>query len=460
MYYVLDSRFRGNDDIIAPCIVYMQKIIRKQVFSLALPVVLSSLLQRSVGIIDIFLVGGLGASAIAAVGIAQIMVFVVMSISWGINVGATVLVAQLWGAERKADAGKAAYQAILMAVAASVLIMVLGLFFGGRIGALLGAQNEVQEILVNYAKIIFTFILFTIFINVLSGIMHGTGDTKTPLYAILIVNVLHIMVAYPLIYGYLGMPKLGVKGAAIAIAVSECGGALFLLIRSIHKRYIIVTRELEMKYAAMTVKLGYPIFIDRLLQNLGSMAFAKVILLYGTTVYAAHQVGLAIEAFSFMPGYGIAVAAATMVGQHLGAGKPDHARISAFEANRLAVMLMAAMALVFFFFPYALLRAFTNDPEVIKYGILYMKIVAFAQIPLAVTMVVGGSLRGAGDTGFIMFATIAGMWLIRIPVAALLAAVVKLEIRYVWSVMILDWLVRMSFLLWRYKKENWGRLEI
>ncbi len=438
----------------------MQQTIRKQVFSLALPVVLSSLLQRSVGIIDIFLVGGLGASAIAAVGIAQIMVFVVMSLSWGINVGVTVLVAQLWGAERKADAGKAAYQAMLMAVAASALIMILGLTFGGRIGDLLGAQNEVQEILADYAKIIFTFILFTIFINVLSGIMHGTGDTKTPLYAILIVNVLHIMVAYPLIYGYAGMPKLGVKGAAIAIAVSECGGALFLFIRSLHKRYIIVTSDIEMKYTSMTVKLGYPIFIDRLLQNLGSMVFAKVILIYGTTVYAAHQVGLAIEAFSFMPGYGIAVAAATMVGQHLGAGKPDHARVSAFEANRLAVILMAAMALVFFFFPYGLLRAFTNDPEVIKYGILYMKIVAFAQIPLAVTMVVGGSLRGAGDTGFIMFATIAGMWLIRIPTAALLAVVVKLEIRYVWSVMILDWLMRMSLLLWRYKKENWGRLDI
>ncbi len=438
----------------------MQQTIRKQVFSLALPVVLSSLLQRAVGIIDIFLVGGLGASAIAAVGIAQIMVFVVMSVSWGINVGVTVQVAQLWGAERKSDAGKAAYQAMLMAAVASALIMVLGLSFGSRIGSLLGAQDEVREILVDYAKIIFAFILFTIATNVLTGIMHGTGDTRTPLYAILIVNVLHVIVAYPLIYGYLGMPQLGVKGAAIAIAVSEFAGASFLFIRSLHRRYIIVTRNLEAKYAAMTFKLGYPIFIDRLLQNLGSMAFAKVILLYGTTVYAAHQVGLAIEAFSFMPGYGIAVAAATMVGQHLGAGKPDHARISAYEANRLAVMLMAAMGLVFFFFPYGLLRAFTSDPEVIKYGILYMKIVAFAQIPLAVTMVVGGSLRGAGDTGFIMFATIAGMWLVRIPVAALLAAVVKLEIRSVWSVMILDWLVRMSILLWRYRKENWGRLNI
>jgi len=438
----------------------MQNNIRKQVFSLALPVVLSSLLQRSVGIVDIFLVGGLGASSIAAVGISQIMVFVAMSLSWGINVGVTVQVAQLWGAERKKDAAQAAFQGMLLAVGAALVIMVLGLSFGGRVASLLGADAEVQSKVSDYTSIIFTFILSTISINVLAGIMHGTGDTKTPLYATLIVNILHVVVAYPLIYGYLGFPKLGVKGAAIAIAISEGMGAVFLLIRSVFKRLIIVSRHLEMKYTTITYKLGYPIFIDRLLQNAGSMVFAKVILFYGTTVYAAHQVGLAIEAFSFMPGYGIAVAAATMVGQNLGAGKPEHARISAYEANRFAVILMAAMGLVFFFFPYALLHAFTNDPEVINYGILYMKIVAFAQIPLAITMVVGGSLRGAGDTGFIMFATVAGMWFVRLPIAALLAAVFKAEIRYVWSVMILDWLVRMSLLLWRYRKETWGRLAI
>jgi putative MATE family efflux protein len=210
----------------------------------------------------------------------------------------------------------------------------------------------------------------------------------------------------------------------------------------------------------MAFRLGYPIFIDRLLQNAGSLMFAKVILLYGTPVYAAHQVGLAIEAFSFMPGYGIAVAAATIVGQNLGANKPADARLSAYEANRLAVLLMTAMALIFFFFPYGLLRAFTSDPEVIRYGIMYMKIVAFAQVPLAITMVATGSLRGAGDTGFIMFATIAGMWFVRLPIAAALAVVWKTEIRYVWSVMILDWLVRMSLLLWRYRRESWGKLEI
>jgi putative MATE family efflux protein len=331
---------------------------------------------------------------------------------------------------------------------------------GWKVAELLGANDEVQRILYSYSKIIFTFILFTISINVLSGIMQGAGDTRTPLYATLIVNILHVIVAYPLIYGKWGFPAMGVKGAAIAIAVSECLGAAFLFTRSLERRYIVISRKLEMRLTAMTIRLGWPILIDRLLQNAGSLIFAKVILLYGTTVYAAHQVGLAIEAISFMPGYGIAVAAATMVGQNLGAGRPDEAKLSAYEANRLAVILMASMALLFFFFPYVLLRAFTSDPEVIRYGILYMKIVAFAQVPLAVTMVLTGSLRGAGDTGFIMFATIAGMWLIRIPLTALLATAFHAQIRTVWAVMILDWLVRMSLLLWRYRKQRWERLDV
>src|SRR5574341_1705959 len=140
----------------------MQNNIRQQVFSLALPVVLSSLLQRSVGIVDIFLVGGLGASSIAAVGIAQIMVFVVMSVSWGINVGVTVQVAKLWRAERKGDAAKASYQAMLLAVCASAFITLIGLSFGGRVALLLGANTEVQGILSDYTNIIFAFILFTI----------------------------------------------------------------------------------------------------------------------------------------------------------------------------------------------------------------------------------------------------------------------------------------------------------
>jgi len=340
------------------------------------------------------------------------------------------------------------------------VITLAGIVSGGSIAGLLGADREVQTILLDYVRIIFACILFTFAINVLSGIMHGTGDTRTPLGATIVVNILHIIIAYPLIYGKFGMPALGVRGAAIAVAISECMGALFLFVRSLQGGLLAPSLRFDRRFTVTMFRLGWPITVDRLLQHTGAMVFTKVVLLYGTAVYAAHQVGLAIEAFSFMPGYGIAIAAATLVGQNLGAGRSREARFSAGEAYRLAVLLMAGMGLVFFFFPFLLLRLFTSDPEVTRYGILYMKIVAFAQVPLAATMVLGGSLRGAGDTGFIMFATIAGMWLVRIPAAAVLAVVFRAPIVAVWSVMILDWIARMALLTWRYRKWGWERLRV
>jgi Na+-driven multidrug efflux pump len=145
-------------------------------------------------------------------------------------------------------------------------------------------------------------------------------------------------------------------------------------------------------------QVGAPVSGERIVQQAGILAYTKIVLLYGTVSYAAHQVGLSIESLSFLPGYGFAIAAATMVGQSIGARKYTRAKLENWEANRLAIGIMSAMGLVFFFFPYALLRAFTSDESVIELGTLFLKIVALIQIPLALTMVLAGSLRGAGDT--------------------------------------------------------------
>lgn len=190
------------------------------------------------------------------------------------------------------------------------------------------------------------------------------------------------------------------------------------------------------------------------------MLYTKIVLIYGTVSYAAHQVGLSIESFSFLPGYGFAIAAATMVGQSIGAGKYVRAKLENWEANRLAVAGMAAMGIVFFFFPYALMRAFTQDEAVIQLGTQFLRIVAVMQIPLALTMVLAGSLRGAGDTRFIMWATTAGMWGVRVPLAFIFGVWLQLGVFYVWIAMIADWTVRMALLLWRYQSEHWRKIQV
>lgn len=432
--------------------------IRRSVLTLALPVTVSSLLQRTEGIVAVFLVGGLGASPIAAVGLGQLLAFIATTLVSGLSVGSNVIVAQLWGARRHHEAGQAARHFLGLSIAVSLILMISGMLLNRFAMQQLGAESAVIALALPYSTLIFLVIPFTVLIQVLSSILQGTGETKTPMYAMIVVNVLHIAIAYPLIYGRWGLPAVGVQGAAIAVGVAEATGALYLfqrcrplLQRSTHFRFDLFRTMWQ---------VGAPVSGERIVQQAGILLYTKIVLLYGTVSYAAHQVGLSIESLSFLPGYGFAIAAATMVGQSIGAGKYTRAKLENWEANRMATIVMSVMGVVFFFFPYVLLRAFTSDEAVIDLGTVFLKIVALLQIPLALTMVLAGSLRGAGDTHFIMVATTIGMWAMRVPIAFITGVWFELGVFYVWLAMIADWTLRMALMLWRYRSERWKAIQV
>ena len=432
--------------------------IRRSVMTLALPVTVSSLLQRTEGIVAVFLVGGLGAIPIAAVGLGQLLAFIATTLVSGLSVGTNVIIAQQWGARRYEEAGQASRHFLGLWIFVSFALALLGLSANGLIMQLLGAQPEVIGLALPYSNLIFLVIPFTVLLAVLSSILQGTGDTKTPMYAMIMVNVLHIAIAYPLIYGQWGLPAFGVKGAAVAVGIAEATGSVYLLLRC--RTILKPSKRLRWDMLRTIWQVGAPVSGERIVQQAGILLYTKIVLIYGTVSYAAHQVGLSIESLSFLPGYGFAIAAATMVGQSIGAGKYTRAKLENWEANRLATFIMSAMGIVFFFFPYALLRAFTSDEAVIELGTTFLKIVALLQVPLALTMVLAGSLRGAGDTRFIMIATMIGMWGVRIPIAFVAGYWLTMGVFYVWLAMIADWTLRMALMLWRYRSERWKSIRV
>ncbi len=432
--------------------------IRRSVLTLALPITVSSLLQRAEGIVAVFLVGGLGATSIAAVGLGQLLAFVATTLVSGLSVGTNVIVAQLWGARRRQDAGEAARHFLWLSFGLSLVLAGLGIACNRLVMQQLGAEPAVIEVALPYSTLIFLVIPCTVLIQVLSSVLQGAGDTKTPMFAMIGVNLLHALLAYPLIYGRWGAPNLGIKGAAIAVGLAEATGTLYLLLRCRPILKKSLTLRLDLIRSIWDV--GASVSGERVVQQAGIFIYTKLVLLYGTVAYAAHQVGLSIESFSFLPGYGFAIAAATMVGQSIGAGKYTRAKLENWEANRLAIAIMTCMGIIFFFFPYALLRAFTTDEAVIELGTMFLKIVALLQIPLALTMVLAGSLRGAGDTRFIMWATTAGMWGVRVPLALVFGIWLELGVYYVWTAMVADWTVRMGLLLWRYHSERWRKIQV
>jgi putative MATE family efflux protein len=432
--------------------------IRRSVLTLALPITVSSLLQRAEGIVAVFLVGGLGATSIAAVGLGQLLAFVATTLVSGLSVGTNVIVAQLWGARRRQDAGEAARHFLWLSLGLSLVLAGLGIAGNRLVMQQLGAEPTVIELALPYSTLIFLVIPCTVLIQVLSSVLQGVGDTKAPMFAMIGVNLLHALLAYPLIYGRWGAPNLGIKGAAIAVGFAEATGALYLLLRC--RPILKKSLQLRLDLFRSIWDVGASVSGERIVQQAGIFIYTKLVLLYGTVAYAAHQVGLSIESFSFLPGYGLAIAAATMVGQSIGAGKYTRAKLENWEANRLAIAIMTCMGIIFFFFPYALLRTFTTDEAVIELGTMFLKIVALLQIPLALTMVLAGSLRGAGDTRFIMWATTAGMWGVRVPLAFAFGIWLELGVYYVWTAMVADWTVRMGLLLWRYQSERWRQIQV
>jgi putative MATE family efflux protein len=318
----------------------------------------------------------------------------------------------------------------------------------------LGAPADVSVLVTPYLRIVFLFFACSLLVNLISAVMHGAGNTRSPLCAAIGMNVIHVAVAYPLIHGYWGLPTLGVTGVAVATAVSECSGAAYLLYVAFKKRHLLPGR-ISRSMMAPVLRIGLPVLGDRILQQTGQLLFVKAVMLYGTVAYAAHQIGMTIEAISFLPGLGISFAATTAVGQRLGAQQVRQALLANQEATRLAVIVMAGIGLIFFCAPAPLLRLFTDDPEVIELGTSFLVIAAILQIPMAIALTLSGSLRGAGDTLFLFLSTVVGSWVVRVPLAWLCAAVWHMDLTVVWSLMAADWFVRMAMLVYRVRTDNW-----
>lgn len=427
--------------------------IRRRVFSLSLPVLLSALFQRLVSIIDIFMVGGLGAAAIAAVGLAQFLIFVAMTVFWGLATGTTVVIAHLHGAGRAEDARKAAAVAAIACLVMITAATLLGLGYGSRLALLLGAGEDIMAHADDYIRLVFLYFGFTAGLNILSAIMHGRGDTRTPMTAIMLVNILHVLIAWPLIYGKFGLPRLGVIGAAYAINASEAVGFCYLLYRTLRLGALKFGRP-DWQLWGRIWRVGYPVALERVAQQTGQMLYSKFILGFGTVAYAAHQVGLSIESLSFMPGAGMGIAAATLMGQSLGAKKYRQARMGHREAMRLAILVMGTMMLLFLLLPGQLMGLFTSDAAVIREGIVFLRLVALAQIPLALSFVYAGSLRGTGDTFYVFLSTLLTMWGVRVVLAWLAADVFQLSLYFVWGVFVIDWWVRAAVFAWRYHRRD------
>lgn len=444
----------------------------KLILMLAWPTVVEQLLQTAVNYVDTAMVGYMGTNATAAVGLTSSTIWLLMGVMNAAGVGYSVMVARRLGAGRPDEAREVIRQAVLsIAVIGAFLTLLVELIIAPNLPLWMKADPEIAPLSTAYFRIIGSAYFFNTSLVVCSNILRCTGDTKTPLKFNLATNLINVVGNFLLIYPTrqitifdlsFTMPGAGwgVAGAAAATALATAfsGGSMLLMLfrrkvpTQIHLSESFRPRPVIIRQA---VSLGVPSLLERATISVGQIVSTALITSLGTVSLAAHQLANTGESICYMPVFGFSIAATTLVAQNLGGGEKDRAYRLGGLCTLMGIGVMTVMGSAMFLFAPQILRFFTREPAVIALGAKMLRIEAFVEPLVAVGNVLGGVLRGAGDTRWPFYISVAGMWLVRLPLAFLLIRFFSWDLTAVWLAMALDWVVRGAISFVRFRRRKW-----
>ncbi|MDQ0339658.1 putative MATE family efflux protein [Caldalkalibacillus uzonensis] len=441
------------------------KAIRKKILQLAGPSLTEMVLLNVVQLINMMMVGRVGPEAVAAVGLTIQPVFLALAVFMALNVGTTAVIARAIGAGEYKEANLAAQQAFLLNTILSVIVISIMFPLSEQILVLMGAAPEVLVDGVLYAQIIFASLGFFSFSMGLAAILRGAGDTRTPMKVNVAANMLVILVGFPLIYGYFGFPALGVVGAAIATALARLAATVaFLLVLFGGKGDIRLVWSNLFRVVPQTMKriihVGLPAAGEQFVLRAGQIIFARVVAYLGTVAFAAHQICFTVLGMTFMPGMAFAVAATTLVGQGLGAQKPDLAERFGWETRKLGMIVSGSIGLCFILFAPYIMMAFTADGEVIKEGTNALRIIGAVQVAQSTQFILAGALRGAGDTKYPLYAMMVGVWGFRVVLCLVFVFLLEWGLAGAWLAVAVDQIIRSFLIIKRFKGGEWKTTQV
>ena len=436
----------------------------REVSSLAVPVILTQLSITAMGFVDSAMVGRLGATELAAVGFAGIWIWTCFNFFYGAESAVQTFVSQAWGAERLRDCGAWTWQALYMAVPCVTLTaLAIGLFVEPLL-ALLGPSTEMQSVSAAYLRPVLFGAPGVAIGFALTSFFRGLGDTRTPLYATLVANVVNAVLDYGLIFGELGMPRLGVFGAGLATAVGQWVYAVYMIVcfarTSLSQTYATGRVPPDPAQMRRLIRTGAPIGGQWVIGMLSFAVFSTVIARMGDESAAASQAFVVLLSVSFMQAIGISIASSTLVGRYIGAGDLPAARRSFWNSQKLAGTLGAAIAVLYIAIPELLLRIFTDDPEVIRLGRALVIVGAVFQFFDAFGIVAGGSLRGAGDTRWPFLVQTLFAWGMFVPLAYLFGVTLEGGVFGAWLGGALYVGALAVVFVWRFRAGAWESMEI
>ncbi|HRJ42487.1 MAG TPA: MATE family efflux transporter, partial [Caldilineaceae bacterium] len=438
----------------------------RAILTLALPAVVENLLQTVVFFSDTVMIGWIrNPAALAAVGLAGTLFYLLMTLFGSLAVSATALVARAWGAGDRPRAQTVAAQSLILCGALSVVGTLLLIPIAPDYLRLMGGDAEVVALGTQYIRIVLWSSVFNFPMMVANGAMRGAGDTRTPMWNTLAMNCWNIVVSYVLIFGAFGFPEMGLAGAAIGTTSARAVGGILAVGALLGKRTpLLIPWRAFLRWDGRVVRrvlqLAIPTAIEGSIAQSGFILFTRMVASLGTATLAAHQIALRVESLSYMPAWGLAAAATTIVGQALGAGRMERAEETIRRTILFSLIFNGLLGLSFVLFSRSIVSIFGSTPEVLSLAALAVAISAAELLGIGVEMILAGGMRGAGDTRTPMYVTIAGVLLFRLPVVYLLAITLGWGLAGVWWGTAIDWTGRTILLWFLFRRGHWKTLKL
>jgi len=438
--------------------------LNRAIFLLAVPMVLEMVLESLFAVVDVFWVGRLGADAVATIGLTESLLSLVFAVGLGLSLSTTAMVARRIGEKDPAGAAVAAVQAIIIGLAVSVLIGVPCWFLAPNLLGLMGAPPRIVAVGSNYARIALggSGVVLLLFLN--NAIFRGAGDAALAMRLLWVSNVINLILDPCLIFGLGPFPRLGVTGAALATFTGRILGVAYQFYRLLRgtERVRILRRQIHVRLDILLrlLRVSLTGILQFAIAHTSWIGLVRIVSFFGAQALAGYTIAIRIIIFLILPSWGLSNAAATLVGQNLGAQRPDRAESSVWRTGFYNMVFLGALGILFIFLAEPVVRLFTQDPLVVPLAASCLRIISYGNIGYAYGMVMLQAFNGAGDTVTPTIVNLFGFWFLEIPLAYLLAIPAHMQSNGVFlSIVIAEAAIATAGIL-LFKRGNWKRQKI
>ncbi len=438
--------------------------IRRAVFMLSVPMILEMLMESIFAIVDILYVSQVSVNAVATIGLTESVITLVYAIAIGLSMAATAVVARRVGEKDLKGASQATVQVLFLGVLVAATISVVGILYPKEILALMGAEPDLIAEGYGYTKVLLGGNITIMLLFLINAVFRGAGNASMAMWTLILSNGLNIILDPMFIFGFGPIPAYGVEGAAIATTIGRGSAVVFQLVVLFYgySKIKIKLRDLVLRISVMfnliKVSLGG---IGQFLIGTSSWVFLmRIMSEFGSEVLAGYTIAIRVMMFTLMPAWGMSNAAATLVGQNLGAKQPDRAEASVWKTGKYNAWFMGVVSVIYLVFAPHIIRLFNTTPDVVKYGSLCLRIIASGYVFYGYGMTVIQSFNGAGDTKTPTYINFVCFWIFQLPFAYLMAVTLDMgPVGVFWAITLAEVLIAVMAILW-FRRGKWKTVNV